>query len=480
MSRQPSVCIVGAGMSGILMAIKLIKRGHTDFRIFEKSGKVGGTWRENRYPGVACDVASFYYCYDFEPNPDWSHRFSPGPEIQQYFERVAKKYNLDQYIQYHTEVTSAVFKDKQWEVTTADGQTRRFDIYVAATGPLNNRKYPDIKGLADFQGKCFHTADWDDDYDLTGKRVGLIGSGSSGVQASWPIAQAAKSLSIFMRTPQWVIATPNPEYGTLAIALKHKIPLLGKLTRWFYAWVGEQFGRAALFPGLRRKYIFKACEHSLNKIKDEALREKVRPTDLPMCRRMIMSPTYHDALQLDNVDVIREGIEKITADGVLCKDGTLHQLDLIVLATGFYPNAWNVKHIVGEHGKTIDEVWNTDKVHSYRSITLPGFPNYFMLIGPNSPITNLSLVDIASIGVDYILKCMDKIEAGEFDTLAPTVEAANAFNQELQNSFDGTIWVSGCNSWYLDDDGIPQTWPWAPSRFINDLSEPDMAHYETV
>jgi len=478
--KTPSVCIVGAGMSGMLMAIKLLKRGHTNFQIYEKSYKVGGTWRENRYPGVACDVASFYYCYGFEPNPNWTHRFSPGPEIQQYFEKVAQKYNLDQYIKYHTEVTSAEFREGQWHIETDQGEQSAYDIFVAATGPLNQKKYPDIEGLKSFEGACFHTADWDDDYDLSGKKVAIIGSGSSGVQAAAPIAEQAESLTVFMRTPQWIIGSPNPAYGKLAIWLKHKLPVLGNMTRKLYEWVGEQFGRAALYPGMRRKFVEKACEMTLNTIKDPVLREKVRPQDRAMCRRMIMSSTYYEALQKDNVEVVREGIACIAPEGVQTQDGRLHQLDLIVLATGFYPNVWNVNRVVGEHGKTLEEVWNDDKVRTYRSIAMPGFPNYFMLIGPNSPITNLSLVDIAEIGVDFVLRCMDKIEAGELSNMAPTEAAAEDFNNELVSSFDGTIWVTGCNSWYMDDDGIPQTWPWEPSRFRKELREPQMEHFETA
>ena len=478
--KTPKVCIVGAGMSGMLMAIKLLKQGKNNFVIYEKTNNVGGTWRENRYPGVACDVASFAYCYAFEPNPNWSKRFSGGAEIQQYFESVAKKYQLHDYIRFNTQVEQAQYEDHQWQVTLQDGTKDAFDILVAATGPLHHKKYPAIKGLDSFSGKVFHTADWVDDYDETGKRIGLLGSGSSGVQATWPLAQKAKKLTVFMRTPQWILPTPNPHYGPLAQWLKRKIPLIGWMTRKFYDWVGDQFGRAALYRGFRRRMVAKVCLWYLNKIEDKTLREKLRPDHEAMCKRMIVSDNYYAALQQTNVHVERTDIECIKPEGILTKDGHLHKLDLLVLATGFYPNAWGIKHVVGIDGKTLDDVWKDEVGRNYCSIASPGFPNFFMLIGPNSPITNLSLIDIADIGVDFILRCIDKMERGEFKALMPTHEAACDFGQRLMSSFDDTIWVTGCNSWYLDGSSVPQTWPWLPSKFRKDLKEPNMAHFDTL
>ncbi len=476
-TRDPRICIVGAGMSGMLLAIKLLAAGNRNFVIYEKANSVGGCWRENRYPGVACDVASFSYCYAFEPNPNWSRRFSPGPEIRQYFERVAEKYQLLPFIRFNTEVTRAEYRDKQWHTETADGQREVFDVLVAATGPLRERKYPEIEGLESFAGKTMHTADWDESYDTRGKRIGIIGSGSSGVQATGPLAQVASKLSLFQRTPQWMIATPNPFYSPLAIALKHRFPVLGRITRSFYDWVGEQFGRAALYPGLRRQLVDWMCRMSLNTVKDPVLREKLTPDHKAMCKRMIMSDTYYPAVQLSHVEVVREGISRIEPEGVRTQDGRLHALDLLVLATGFYPNAWGIKTIVGEQGNTLQQAWEAGE-RTYRSIAMPGFPNFFMLIGPNSPITNLSLIDIADIGVDYIMQCLERIKRGEFAAMAPNAQVTKAFTEELTGAFGGTIWVSGCNSWYLDVDGVPATWPWKPSRYREDLRTPRLADFD--
>jgi cation diffusion facilitator CzcD-associated flavoprotein CzcO len=360
-------------------------------------------------------------------------------------------------------------------------KTQAFDIFVAATGPLNKKKYPDIKGLNDFKGKVFHTADWDDDYELAGKRAAVIGTGSSAVQLTGAIAEMVKHFTVFQRTPQWVITTPNPAYSDLHIRLKNAFPILGRMTRAFYLWVGDQFGKAALKDGLRRKFVQKACELGLKfAIKDPELRAKVTPTDLAMCRRMIMSGTYFPALNRDNVDVVTDSIDCITEQGVKTVDGKVHELDLLVLATGFYPNYWGIKDVIGENGKHLDESWENERLRTFNSITVPGFPNYFMLIGPNSPITNLSLVEISDIGIDYIFQCIERIEAGELKSISPKQSVADDFNDRVNNSFDGTIWISGCNSWYLDDDGLPVTWPWAPAEYRSALKVLDLEHYDVV
>lgn len=478
-SSDPRICIVGAGMSGLLMAIKLLAEGIDNIVIYEKAASVAGTWRENRYPGVACDVASFSYCYSFEPNPNWSHRFSPGPEIRAYFERVVDKYGLRKYIQFNTEVLKASFIDKQWQVETNNNDRQLFDVYVAATGPLNVPNYPSIKGLDDFTGACFHTAKWDDDYDYGNKRVGIIGTGSSSVQSIDPLSSKAEHLTIFQRTPQWVMATDNIEYSPLAIKLKNMFPVLGKLTRGFYSWIGEQFGRAALEDGFRRKLVFKGCEAPLNSIKDETLRKKLTPDYLPMCRRMIMSGTFHEAVQRSNVTLETTGIECVTADGIRTVDGREHKLDLLILATGFYFNVRGVKHVTGMDGQSLEDYWR-DGIKTYRTITIPGFPNYFMLIGPSSPVTNLSLIDIAEIGVDYVMQCVRKIRNKELLALAPKPEVTEEFTDTMRSAFGETIWTSGCSSWYLDDDGIPATWPWPPSNFRRQLRTPDLEDYDLL
>lgn len=478
-SEEPRICIVGAGMSGILMGIKLLEAGIDNFVIFEKTNAVSGTWQQNRYPGVACDVASFTYCYSFEPNLDWSHRFSPGPEIRAYFEKVVEKYEVRPFIRFNTEVTKAVFEGTQWRVSSSDGKEELFDVYVAATGPLNNPNYPDIKGLSDFQGTSCHTAEWSDDYDYSGKRVGIIGTGSSSVQSIEPLSAKAEHLTIFQRTPQWVIKTDNVKYSPLAIKLKHIFPLLGQLTRWFYSWIGDQFGLAALQDGFRRKLVFKGCYNALATVKDDELREKLTPDYLPMCRRMIMSGTFHDAVQQPNVLLETTAIDCVTPNGVRMVNGTEYQLDFLILATGFFFNMQNVKQVIGLDGLSLADYWK-DGIKNYRSITVPGFPNYFMLIGPSSPITNLSLIEIAEIGVDYVMQCVQKIRNKELIAISPKRVVTEAYTENLRNAFGDTIWTSGCTSWYLDSEGVPATYPGPPSEYRKELTVINLNEFNVI
>lgn len=480
--KQPSIAIVGAGMSGILMAVKLIRSGRTNFTIFEKANNVGGTWRDNRYPGVACDAASFSYCYAFEPNPNWTHRFSSGKEIQRYFENVANKYQLDKWIQYNTTVSKAEYLDGQWLVTTqsAGGEAvNHFDILVTATGPLHKKKYPKIPGIDSFKGAMFHTADWDDDYPLSGKRVAVIGTGASAVQLTGAIAGQVKHLTVFQRTPQWVIPVANRAYSNVSIALKVRFPVLGRITRAFYLWLSKQAAKASIKDGWRRKLIQKTCERELKRaIKCPELRAKLTPSDLAMCKRLVMSDTYFAALNRNNVDVVTDAIKCITETGVKTEDGKLHALDLIVLATGFHPNYWGIEDVIGNDGKHLHQAWNNGTLRTFNSIALPGFPNYFMLIGPNSPITNLPLIEIANAGIDYILQCIEKIEQGELQSISAKQSVADNFNEKINHSFADTIWLSGCNSWYLNDEGLPITWPWAPEKYLAALKILDLNDYD--
>ena len=507
--REPRICIIGAGMSGMLMGIKLLKAGISNFQIYERASTVGGTWRENRYPGVACDVASFAYCYEFEPNANWSHRFSPGPEIFNYFKNTAEKYQLLPHIKFNTEVSKAEYKNNSWHIESVsntssdigksqsvssivDQQSNKasneqktehaeFDIFIAATGPLTKRKYPDIPGLECFAGDRFHTADWNDQYELAGKRVGVIGTGSSAVQMMDPLSNQAKELKVFQRTAQWIMPTDNIKYTATQKKLKRWFPILGTLTRKFYDSIGELFGAAALKDGWQRRYIDKSVLENLNSVSDPALREKLTPDHLAMCKRMIVSDSYYPAMQRNNVDVLIDNIIRVEPTGVVVNDGSekgrLVEVDTLITATGFYPNAWGIDTVIGENGESLAAAWDRG-VRTYRSVTMPGFPNYFMLIGPNSPITNLSLIDIADIGVNYAMQCINKFRKGELVSITPKEDVTAEFTDSLVNAFDGTRWVSGCNSWYLEVDGVPVTWPWAPSRYRKELKKINFDHYD--
>ncbi len=478
-ARNPRICIIGAGMSGLLMAIRLQEAGITDFRIFEKAASVGGTWRENTYPGLTCDVPSFFYSYSFEPNPDWSHRFPPGPEILTYFQRVAEKYDVLKYISFNQEIVSARYDDGVWSLETSGGEKMTADVLISACGPLHVKHYPDIEGMESFEGAMFHSAAWDHDVDLEGKRIGVIGTGSSAVQMMAPLSEAASELSMFQRTAQWIVPIGNKEYSARQRRWKRRFPILGKLTRMYYQRMYEAFSIAVVQDGVRRRAVAKQCRDNLASVEDPELRRKLTPDYEPMCKRLVVSGDFYPTLTKEHVHLVTEGIDHIEARGIATRDGKLHELDVLVLATGFNAHAWGVDQVVGENGVSLKQAWD-EGTRTYRSVGMPGFPNMFMLVGPNSPVGNVSLIDISEVQTRYVMQCIDVLREGRARALAPSLEATRAFHEDLLGAMGNTVWTTGCKSWYLDEDGIPITWPWTAKRFHDEMRRPDLSDFDLV
>jgi cation diffusion facilitator CzcD-associated flavoprotein CzcO len=472
------VCIIGAGMSGLLMGIRLQQAG-IRYRILEKASSVGGTWRENRYPGLSCDVPSFFYCYSFEPNLDWSHRFSPGPEIRAYFERVAQKYGLLEHIRFGQEVGSARYGKGGWNVETNDGERFRADVLVDATGPLHIKNVPPIPGLSSFAGACFHSADWNADVALEGKRIGVVGNGSTGVQMMEPLSEVASRLTLFQRTPQWVFPIGNRPYSERERRWTRRLPILGSATRALYKWIFDLASVGVVKDGFWRKRMARGCREHLETVKDPELRRKLTPDYEPGCKRLILSTSFYPTLEKEHVSLVTEGIERVEPRGIVTADGQLHELDVLVLATGFRPHEFGIANVVGASGISFAEAWAKGP-RTYRSITMPDFPNYFMLVGPNSPIGNISVIDVSETQAQYILECIERIGAESGKALAPKAEAAEAFQASLRQAMKGTVWVTGCNSWYLDPDGIPTLWPWSAKRFHEVMRHPEFADFELL
>ena len=471
-------CIIGAGMSGLLMGIRLQKAG-LRFRIFEKAASVGGTWRENTYPGLTCDVPSFFYSYSFEPNPEWSHRFSPGPEIRSYFERVAEKYDLLKHISFGEEITDARYEEGGWTIETSGGERVRANVLVDATGPLHIKNYPEIPGLESFEGTSFHSADWDHDATLEGKRIGVVGNGSTGVQMMAPLSTVASHLTLFQRTPQWIFPVGNKPYSEGERKWTRRLPFLGSVTRAFYKRAFDKASVGVTEEGYWRRSMAKGCREHLAKVKDPELRQKLTPDYEPGCKRLIMSTNFYPTVQKEHVAVVTERIERIEPRGVVTEDGQLHELDVLVLATGFRPHDWGISHVVGAEGLSLKEAW-AQGPRTYRSITLPGFPNYFMIVGPNSPIGNISIIDVSETQTQYILDCIEHVAAAEGKVLVPKREAAEVFQASLREAMKGTVWVTGCNSWYIDPDGNPTLWPWSAHHFHQVMRKPEFADFELV
>ena len=477
--EQLDVAIVGAGMSGLLMGIRLKKAGIDRFRIFEKATSIGGTWRENRYPGLSCDVPSFFYSYSFEPKLDWTHRFSPGPEIREYCENVADKYDVRRYISFENPVESARYEQGGWSVETGQGDRVRAGVLIAATGPLHHKNYPPIPGLDGFAGAAFHSADWNHDAELAGKRVGVIGNGSTGVQMMTPLSEVASRLTMFQRTPQWIYPVGNVRYTDQQRARKQRLPILAWLTRQFYKQMFELGASAVVKPGRLRRNLGVGCRSHLETIADPELRRKLTPTYEPGCKRLILSRDFYKTMQKENVELVTDGIDRIEAKGVVTVDGSLHELDVLVLATGFRAHQWGVDLVVGADGLNLKEAW-AQGTRTYRSIAIPGFPNFFMMSGPNSPIGNISVIDISETQATYIIRCLRELSREKGKALVPKRAATEAFHERLLEAMKDTVWVTGCNSWYLDEDGVPTLWPWTARRFHTELRAPRFADYDLV
>lgn len=478
-NHPPKVAIIGAGMSGLCMAVKLQDAGIQSYTIFEKADEVGGTWRDNTYPGLTCDVPSRYYSYTFRPNPNWSHLLPPGREIQGYFQQVADERGIRPHIRFDADVRSARYDSGQWHLTTSAGQ-ETFDVLITATGVLRVPRYPDIPGRDSFAGPTFHSSRWDHSVSLPDKRIGVIGTGSSGVQIVAELGGKVRGLTVFQRTAQWIYPMPNPRYSALTRTVLHRWPRLNEIGYRFWGFFFRfLFCRAVVHPGFQRDLVQAMCRWNLRlSVRDPQLRAKLTPDYQPMCKRQVMAGHFYRAVQQRGVAVITEPIDHIEPAGVVTTDGALHELDLLVYATGFDARAYvRPLEVIGENGLTLDEVW-ADGPRAYRSVAVPGFPNLFMLMGPHSPIGNNSLIYVAEDQADYAIWWINQIRDGHVVAAAPTEVATKEYNEAMKAAMPQTIWVTGCNSWYLGKDGLPELFPWEPERHRELLREHQFADFE--
>lgn len=477
--RPLKIAIIGAGMSGQCMAVKLQQAGIDSYTIFEKADDVGGTWRDNTYPGLTCDVPSRYYSYSFRPNPNWSHLLPPGPEIQAYFRQVADERAIRPHIRFGTDVTSARYDDGRWRLTTADGE-ESFDVLITATGVLRVPRYPDIPGRETFAGPAFHSSRWDHSVSLPDKRIGLIGTGSTGVQIVAELGGKVRQLTVFQRTAQWIYPMPNLRYSPLSRAMLRRWPKLNMIGYHFWGlFFRLLFCRAVVRPGFQRSLVQAMCRWNLRlSVRDPQLRAKLTPDYQPMCKRLIFAGHFYRSVQQPGVEVVTEAIDHIEPRGVVTADGILHELDLLVYATGFDARAYvRPLQLIGEGGLTLEEAW-ADGPQAYRSVAVPGFPNLFMLMGPHSPIGNQSLVPIAEDQADYAMWWINQIRDGNIRAAAPTELATKDYNESMKAAMPQTIWVTGCNSWYLGKDGLPELFPWEPERHRELLRQPELADFD--
>lgn len=477
--------IIGAGMAGVLAAIKLKQKGES-FTVFEKADKIGGTWRDNRYPGLTCDVPAHAYTYSFAPYAEWNAYYATGGEVQGYFEHVAAEYGVLPLIRFGCEVVGCVYDDGRavWTLTLGPGEVIEVDVVIAASGVLHHPKTPDIPGLASFAGAAFHTARWDDSAPIDGARVGLIGCGSTGIQIVTAINKRVERLVHFQRSPQWVMPVPQFAYSEAEKAAFRKDTALIDAIRndpdYWSAII--RFTQAVMdVDGPEMAIIEDYCRQNLeNGIKDPVLREKLRPDYRAACKRLIYSWCYYDEVQHPAVHVETGGIAQIEPEGVRMQDGTFHPLDTLLLATGFHADRFiRPTTVLGRGGRSLDDAWQV-RPTAYYAVTIPDFPNFFMLNGPTGPVGNFSLIDIAERQWDYIDQLLERLRTGEASAVVPTTKAFEAYETRRIAAARTTVFGSGCTSWYLDATGVPATWPWSYQAFADAMATPVMGDYEMV
>ncbi|MEZ5569214.1 MAG: NAD(P)/FAD-dependent oxidoreductase [Halioglobus sp.] len=481
--RQPRIAVIGAGMSGIAAVVKLQKAGYSDITVFEKADRVGGTWRENTYPGLSCDIPSRWYCYSFALKADWSHRYSYGPDIQAYFETVARDFGVLEKTRFNTAVTELRYASPQWRLRTADGAEERFDVVISATGILHQPAYPDIDGLASFAGASFHSARWGHDVALRGKRIGVIGTGSTAAQIVGAVTADAQSMTVFQRTPQWMSPLPQKTYSAGWNSLLARFPLLQRLAYHYYFQIlVRTFSAGTVGNKLMQRWISWLCRRHLEKsVPDVALREQLTPDYQAACKRLIFCSDFYPAISSPNAHLVTQRIDRIEPGGVRTDDGTLHELDVLVLATGFDPTAFILPtRVIGEHGQALDDVWQGSP-RAHRAVAMPGFPNFWMLEGPTGPVGNLSLITISEYQVDYIVAMLNRMRDEGLSAIAAKQTAFEAYNSAMSEAITNTVWwTGGCDSWYFDASGKPNLYPWSPTRYLHDMHNPRFGEYELV
>ena len=477
--------IIGSGFAGLGAAIRLIQEGREDFLVLERGKDVGGTWRDNTYPGAACDVPSHLYSYSFALNPDWSRSFSTQPEIQRYIQGVADKFGVRDKHVFDCDVQSLHWDDEnaQWSVQTDKG---RFiaKVVVTAVGALCEPSLPDIKGINDFQGTIFHSAQWDHDSDLTGKRVAVIGTGASAIQIVPAIADKVAHMDVYQRTAPWLLPRfDRPYTGIEKFAFKH-IPGVQRASRLGIYWARETqvFGLAKA-PMMMKPLELLARVKLQYEVRDAELREKVTPNFQIGCKRMLISNEYYPALSRDNVDLVTDGIKEVRSNSIVTQDGTEREIDAIVVATGFHvTDSPTFQTVFGKDGRSLADVFDEGGQQGYKGTAIANYPNMFFLVGPNTGLGHTSMVFMIESQINYVADALETIDRQGLRTIEVRKEEQDAYNRDLQAKLAKTVWSNGgCASWYLDKHGNNTTlWPGFTFEFRRMLNSFDLAAYDTT
>lgn len=455
------IAIIGAGFGGLGMAIRLKQEGYSDYQVFEKADDVGGTWRANTYPGCACDVESPLYSFSFFPNPNWSRLYSGQPEIWDYLRKCANHFGVIEKIKFNQEVQSLEWLDekKLWRIQTNSG-TYHSQIVVAAPGPLSVPALPDIKGIKNFKGRIFHSAQWDHSFDLTGKNVAVIGTGASAIQFVPEIQPKVGKLYLFQRTAPWVLPRPDRKISEREKVRFQKHPFFQKLQRARIYGFREGLGFALRSSRLGFLYRKMAIHNIKKHIKDPELVAKLTPNYEVGCKRVLLANNYYPSVAQKNVDVITEGIDEIGETFVKTKDGKNRDVDAIILGTGFQVTEMPFSKVVKSPMGKLSEIWNGSPF-AHLGITVHGYPNLFMLLGPSTGLGHSSVVLMIESQISHILGAIAYMDKNHVASVEPKLEAQNQYLSDVLKKMKKTVWITGgCVSWYLDKDGKNSTlWP---------------------
>ena len=466
-ARPPSVVIIGAGFGGIGLGALLRRAGIGSFTIVEKAGSLGGTWRDNSYPGAACDVPSHLYCFSFAPNPQWSRRYAPQGEILDYLTRVARESGVADHIRYGCEVSAAEWSDtrREWVVSLTDGRIIRADVVVSAVGQLHRPTIPPIPGLESFAGAAFHSARWPPGLDVTDRRVGVLGTAASAVQIVPAVAGAAARLTVFQRSPNWILPRGDRAYGAWERRAMAAVP---GLRRAYRTWIWASY--EARFPALRGRRLFAGfAQHLLDRhlsseVDDPRLRCALTP-DYPVgARRVLSADDYYPALRRPNVELVTQPVDRVIPEGIVLSDGSMTPLDVLVLATGFRSTEFLVPlRVVGTGGRVLAEVWS-DGASAHLGLSVPGFPNFFMMYGPNTNLGHNSILFMLECQARHIVSLLRGMSHG--DTAEVRADSFARQHDALQRALDRTVWSAADRSWYKDDAGrITNNWGYGTLRY---------------
>lgn len=481
--KQLEVCIVGSGFAGIAMGIQLKNRGIENFVMLERGAELGGTWRDNNYPGAACDVPSHLYSFSFEPKHDWSRKFAPQAEIWDYQQHCANKYGLLPHIQLNSEVASAQYDDANglWVVTLTNGEQLAAKHFVSAVGMLSQPAVPAISGAENFAGPRFHSSNWQHDLDIRGKKVAVIGTGASAIQFVPELIKDAAELTLFQRTAPWVMPKPDRAYSAKEQQRFAKHPWLQTLSRLWQYWaneyrvIGMRYFKQALLA-----YEWNAKRYIRTQIKDPLKRQQVTPSFPMGCKRILVANNYYSALAQNNVSINGDGVDHIESDAIVTNTGQRIEADVLIYGTGFQAtNFLTPMQIIGPGGLDLNQVWRNG-AEAYYGTTLAGFPNFSMLYGPNVSLGHSSMILMLEAQASYVGQLIKSTLEND-QQMSVKITAQDRYNQHIHKELDKTIWAADCNSWYKDENGKNSTsWPGFTFTFIRKLRRFEHSDYEAL